>query len=108
MRTKRAGNMTATREGKENLFELNRHRMYVAGLASIHPKTGKPYDVEWRPIPAMPDVLLFNLLIRSCVSTLGCNERNRGYDNRLQPASPHGWSAENDEKAGQIRRNLTV
>ena len=57
--------------------------MYVAGLASIHPKTRKPYDVEWRPIPAMPDVLLFNLLIRSCVSTLGCNERNRGYDNRL-------------------------
>jgi len=61
MRTKRAGNMTAMREGKENLFEFKQHRTYVVGPGSIHPKTGKPYDVEWRPIPAMPDVLLNRL-----------------------------------------------
>ena len=58
MRTKRAGNMTATREGRENLFEFKQHRMYVTGPGSIHPKTGKPYGAAWRPIPAMPDVLL--------------------------------------------------
>jgi Bifunctional DNA primase/polymerase, N-terminal len=60
-RTKRAGNMTATREGKDNLFEFKQHRLYVVGPGSIHPKTGKPYGVEWRTIPAMPDVLLNRL-----------------------------------------------
>jgi Bifunctional DNA primase/polymerase, N-terminal/AAA domain len=61
MRTKRAGNMTVTREGKENLFEFKQHRLYVVGPGSIHPKTGQPYGVEWRTIPAMPDVLLNRL-----------------------------------------------
>jgi hypothetical protein len=61
MRTKRAGNMTAAREGQENLFEFKQHRMYVTGPGSIHPKTGGPYAVEWRTIPAMPDVLLNRL-----------------------------------------------
>lgn len=61
MRTKRAGNMTATREGKENLFEFKQHRVLVTGPGSIHPKTNAPYAVEWRNIPAMPDVLLNRL-----------------------------------------------
>lgn len=61
MRTKRAGNMTATREGRENLFEFKQHRLYVAGPGSIHPKTGKPYGVRWAAIPAMPDPLLNRL-----------------------------------------------
>jgi hypothetical protein len=61
MRTKRAGNMTATREGKDNLFEFKQHRVLVTGPGSIHPKTNAPYVVEWRPIPAMPDVLLNRL-----------------------------------------------
>jgi Bifunctional DNA primase/polymerase, N-terminal/AAA domain len=61
MRTRKAGNMTLTREGKDNLFEFKQHRVYVTGPGSIHPKTGKPYGVEWRTIPAMPDVLLNRL-----------------------------------------------
>jgi hypothetical protein len=61
MRTKRAGNMTATREGQDNLFEFKQHRAYVTGPGSIHPKTNAPYAVEWRTIPAMPDVLLNRL-----------------------------------------------
>ena len=61
MRTKRAGNMTVSREGKENLFEFKQHRAYVTGPGSIHPKTGEAYRVEWRTIPAMPDVLLKRL-----------------------------------------------
>jgi len=65
MRTRKAGNMTKTREGQENLFEFKQHRVYVVGPGSIHPKTGKPYGVEWRTIPAMPDVLL-NRLCELC------------------------------------------
>jgi hypothetical protein len=61
MRTKRAGNMTVTRAGQDNLFEFKQHRVLVTGPGSIHPKTGKPYGVEWRPIPAIPDVLLNRL-----------------------------------------------
>jgi hypothetical protein len=61
MRTKRAGNMTAGRDGKENLFEFKQHRMYVTGPGSIHPKTNAAYLVEWKRIPAMPDVLLNRL-----------------------------------------------
>jgi hypothetical protein len=61
MRSRKAGNMTVTREGKENLFEFKQHRVYVTGPGSIHPKTGKPYGVEWRTIPAMPDILLNRL-----------------------------------------------
>ena len=61
MRTKRAGNMTAAREGQENLFEFKQHRMYVTGPGSIHPKTGTPYQVKWQGIPALPDVLLNRL-----------------------------------------------
>ena len=61
MRTKRAGNMTATRKGQDNLFEFKQHRVLVVGPGSIHPKTGKPYGAEWRTIPAMPDVLLNRL-----------------------------------------------
>lgn len=61
MRTRKAGNMTVTRAGQENLFEFKQHRVYVTGPGSIHPKTGKPYGVEWRTIPAMPDVLLHRL-----------------------------------------------
>ena len=61
MRTRRAGNMTLTREGKDNLFEFKQHRCLVVGPGSIHPLTGKPYGVEWRTIPAMPDVLLNRL-----------------------------------------------
>jgi hypothetical protein len=49
------------REGKENLFEFKAFRTYVTGPGSIHPKTGKPYNVDWRTIPAMPDVLLNRL-----------------------------------------------
>ena len=60
-RTRRVGNMTKTREGQENLFELKINRVYVTGPGSIHPKTDKPYNVEWRTIPAMPDVLLSRL-----------------------------------------------
>lgn len=51
----------AKREGKENLFEFKAFRTYVTGPGSIHPKTGKPYGVEWRNIPALPDVLLNRL-----------------------------------------------
>jgi len=61
MRTRKAGNMTATRAGKDNLFEFKQHRCLVVGPGSIHPKTGKPYGVEWRNIPALPDVLLNRL-----------------------------------------------
>ena len=61
MRTKRAGNMTATREGQDNLFEFKQHRCYVTGPGSLHPKTGMPYEVEWRPIPVLHDVLLNRL-----------------------------------------------
>jgi hypothetical protein len=61
MRTKQAGNMTATREGQDNLFEFKQHRCYVTGPGSIHPKTGKPYEVEWRTIPVLHDVLLNRL-----------------------------------------------
>lgn len=60
-RTKRAGNMDVAREGKTNLFEFKQHRKYVTGPGSIHPKTKAPYAVEWRRIPAMPDVLLNRL-----------------------------------------------
>ena len=60
-RTRKVGNMTKTREGKENLFELKIHRVYVTGPGSIHPKTNAPYAVEWRRIPAMPDILLNRL-----------------------------------------------
>ena len=60
-RTRRAGNMTVTREGKENLFEFKQHRVYCTGPGSIHPTTGKPYVAEWRNISAMPDVLLNRL-----------------------------------------------
>src|SRR5579864_1983112 len=60
-RTKRAGNMTVERDGQENLFEFKQHRKYVTGPGSIHPKTNAPYAVEWRRIPAMPDVLLNRL-----------------------------------------------
>ena len=49
------------REGKENLYEFKAFRTYVTGPGSIHPKTGRPYGVEWRNIPAMPDVLLNRL-----------------------------------------------
>src|SRR5208282_3189213 len=45
------------REGQENLFEFKAFRTYVTGPGSIHPKTKQPYAVEWRTIPAMPDVL---------------------------------------------------
>ena len=61
MRTKRAGNMTLTRKGKDNLFEFKQHRAYVTAPGSVHPVTGKPYGVEWRTIPAMPDILLNRL-----------------------------------------------
>ena len=60
-RTKRAGNMTKARPGQENLFEFKQHRVYVTGPGSIHPKTGQPYAVEWKRIPAMPDELLNRL-----------------------------------------------
>jgi hypothetical protein len=61
MRTRKTGNMTVTREGQENLFEFKQHRVYVTGPGSIHPKTGKAYGVDWRIIPAMPDILLNRL-----------------------------------------------
>jgi len=61
MRTKQAGNMTVTCEGRENLFEFKEHRVYVVGPGSIHPRTNAPYAVEWQRIPAMPDVLLNQL-----------------------------------------------
>jgi hypothetical protein len=61
MRTRKAGNMTKTRPGKENLFEFKQHRVYVVGPGSIHPKTGTPYAAAWRTIPAMPDILLNRL-----------------------------------------------
>lgn len=60
-RTRRAGNMTVTRKGKENLFEFKQHRVYCTGPGSIHPMTGKPYVAAWRNISAMPDVLLNRL-----------------------------------------------
>ena len=61
MRTRKAGNMTVTREGQQNLFEFKQHRLYVVGPGSIHEKTGKPYEVQECTIPAMPDVLLKRL-----------------------------------------------
>lgn len=61
MRTRKAGNMTVAREGKENLFEFKQFRTYVVGPGSIHPKTGGPYVAEWKSRPAMPDVLLNRL-----------------------------------------------
>ena len=33
----------------------------MTGPGSIHPKTNAPYAVEWRTIPAMPDILLDRL-----------------------------------------------
>jgi hypothetical protein len=57
-RTRRLGNKTATREGKDNLFEFKQHRVLVTGPGSIHPKTGGPYVAGWKRIPAMPDELL--------------------------------------------------
>jgi Bifunctional DNA primase/polymerase, N-terminal len=64
-RTWRAGNMTASRrdQGLDNLFEFKQHRMYVTGPGSIHPKTGQPYAVEWKPIPPLHDVLLERLCL---------------------------------------------
>lgn len=60
MRTRRAGNMTLSRQGQENLFEFKQHRVYCTGPGSIHP-CGKPYVATWRTISAMPDVLLNRL-----------------------------------------------
>lgn len=62
-RTRKAAirDKAATREGKDNLFEFKAYRTYVTGPGSIHPITGKPYGVEWRIIPAMPDMLLDRL-----------------------------------------------
>ena len=61
MRTRKAGNMTLSREGKENLFEFKQHRVYVVGPGSIHP-CGLPYVATWAAfIPPMPDVLLNRL-----------------------------------------------
>jgi hypothetical protein len=74
MRTRRAGNMTLTREGKDNLFEFKQHRCLVVGPGSIHPLTGKPYGVEWRTIPAMPDVLLNRLCeLKGAPKATDCN-----------------------------------
>lgn len=60
-RTNRAGNMTAIREGVDNLFEFKQHSAYVIGPGSIHPETGAQYLADWRAIPAMPEVLLDRL-----------------------------------------------
>lgn len=60
MRTRNAGNMTASREGQENLFEFKQHRMIMTGPGSIH-KNGNVYKADWKIIPAMPDVLLNRL-----------------------------------------------
>jgi len=60
MRTRKAGNMTASREGQENLFEFKQHRMIMTGPGSIH-KNGNVYKADWKMIPAMPDVLLNRL-----------------------------------------------
>lgn len=49
------------RDGKENLFEFKAYRTYVTGPGSVHPKTNAPYAVEWRSIPALPDILLDRL-----------------------------------------------
>jgi len=78
MRTKRAGNMTKTREGLENLFEFKQHRLLVTGPGSIHKKTGMPYAVEWRPTPAMPDLLLNRLceLVGSPKGTTGAMSKD--------------------------------
>jgi Bifunctional DNA primase/polymerase, N-terminal/AAA domain len=63
MRTRSAviRDKAAKREGKDNLFEFKAYRTYVTGPGSIHPKTRQPYTVEWRTIPAMPDILLNRL-----------------------------------------------
>jgi hypothetical protein len=61
MRTRKVGNLTATREDKDNLFEFKQHRMLVTGPGSIHPITGGEYTADWRSIPAMPDILLDRL-----------------------------------------------
>lgn len=49
------------RDGKENLFEFKAFRTLVTGPGSIHPDTGKPYNADWRPNPAFPNVLLDRL-----------------------------------------------
>ena len=41
MRTKRAGNMTATREGQDNLFEFKQHRMLCDRPGQYPPEDGK-------------------------------------------------------------------
>ena len=67
-RTRKAGNITITREGKDNLLEFKQHRVLVVGPGSTHPMTNPEtgqryvYTAEWKPIPAMPDVLLNRLL----------------------------------------------
>lgn len=60
-RTSALRDKAAKREGRENLFEFKAFRTYVTGAGSTHPVTGTPYVAEWRPIPAMPDVLLNRL-----------------------------------------------
>jgi hypothetical protein len=62
MRTRKAGNITLrSRITTDNLAEFKQHRVLVVGPGSIHPKTGNRYGVEWKTIPAMPDVLLNRL-----------------------------------------------
>lgn len=61
MRTRRAGNMTKSRPGEDNLFEFKQHRAYVVGPGSIHPVTKGPYTADWRTIAPMPDALLNRL-----------------------------------------------
>ena len=65
MRTRKAGNITVTREDLDNLFEFKQHRVYVTGPGNIHPKTNAPYVAEWCTIPALPDILLNRLCERS-------------------------------------------
>jgi Bifunctional DNA primase/polymerase, N-terminal/AAA domain len=59
-RTRKTGNMTLTREGRENLFEFKQHRALCVGPGSTHP-SGRTYNVTWQDIPAMPDALLNRL-----------------------------------------------
>ncbi len=64
MRTRKAGNLTKTRKGMDNLFEFKQFRVLVVGPGSTHPKVNPltnehyVYRADWRTIPAMPDALL--------------------------------------------------
>ncbi len=76
-RTRAAGNVTLEGcKGEPNVFEFKQFRVFVVAEGSIHPKTGKPYEVICDGIiPAMPDVLLNRLKELKGISSEPTNPR---------------------------------